>query len=149
ACGRDEITTSQVPRSTRAAMLAHPEPAIRQGAEQLFGASSSPRAEVLARYEPSLVMTGDAARGERIYERECMGCHRLGDRGSQLGPNLALTRSRAPGALLEAVLDPNREVQPNYVSYLVIDDSGRTLTGLITAETPTSITLGREKGQTE
>src|SRR5207253_11162178 len=59
--------------------------------------------------------------------------------------NLALIRNRTPEALLEAILDPNREVQPSYVSYVVVDDSGRTMTGLIQAETANSITLAREK----
>ena len=52
-------------------------------------------------------------------------------------------------ALLEAILDPNREVQPSFVNYVVVDDSGRTVTGLILAETANSITLVRDKGVTE
>ncbi len=60
-----------------------------------------------------------------------------------------LIRNRTPQGLLEAVLDPNREVAPAFVSYTLVDDSGRTLTGLVTAETTASITLAREKGVTE
>ena len=46
-------------------------------------------------------------------------------------------------------MDPNREVQPNYVSYLVVDTSGRSTTGLVLAETAASVTLARDKGVTE
>jgi putative membrane-bound dehydrogenase-like protein len=149
ACDRDLITASQITRGTRSGLLNDQDAAIRQHAEKLFGGAASSRSEVIARYEPAMSLVGDAARGDKVYERECMACHRLGERGSQVGPNLALIRNRTPAALLEAILDPNREVQPSFVSYVVVDDSGRTLTGLITAETANSVTLSRDKGFSE
>jgi putative heme-binding domain-containing protein len=45
-----------------------------------------------------------------------------------------------------AVFDPNREVDPRYVSYVVGTADGQTLTGIITTETPTSITIRRAEG---
>ena len=149
ACDRDQITPSQITRATRTSLLNHTDPAVREHAQKLFGGANSPRNEVLARFQSALSLSGDATRGDKVFERECMACHRLGERGNQVGPNLALIRNRTPAALLEAILDPNREVQPTYVSYIVVDDSGRTLTGLILAETANSITLGRDKGVTE
>ncbi len=149
ACDREEVTAGQITRSTRTALLNHQDPAVRAHADKLLGSASSPRNEVIALYQPALTLRGDPARGDKVYERECTACHRLGERGSQVGPNLALIRNRTPEALLEAILDPNREVQPSYVNYAVVDDSGRILTGLVLAETANSITLGREKGVTE
>jgi putative membrane-bound dehydrogenase-like protein len=149
ACTTGEIQPAQVPRTSRASLLAHGDPRLRERAEQLFAASSSPRADIVARYRSALSLAGDAARGDQVYQRECMACHRLGERGFQVGPNLALIRNRTPEALLEAIMDPNREVQPNYVNYLLVDDSGRTLSGLLQAETAASVTLARDKGVTE
>ena len=40
-----------------------------------------------------------------------------------------------------SILDPNREVAPDYVGYVVELNDGRTLTGIIAAQTPNSITL--------
>ncbi len=149
ACDRNDVSASQIGRATRTALLSDQDSAVREHAEKLFGGASSPRNEVIARYQNALLLDGDAARGDKVYERECMTCHRLGDRGFQVGPNLALIRNRTPAALLEAILDPNREVQPSFVNYAVVDDSGRTVTGLILAETANSITLVRDKGVTE
>jgi putative heme-binding domain-containing protein len=39
------------------------------------------------------------------------------------------------------ILDPNREVKPQFLNYVVVLDSGRSLTGMITAETANSLTL--------
>ena len=147
ACVSDQISVGQVTRATRTALLNHQDPALRELASMLFDASSSPRDEVIGRYQAALALSGDATRGDKVYERECTACHRLGERGFSVGPNLALIRNRTPAALLEAILDPNREVQPRYVNFVVVDDSGRTVTGLITAETANSVTLAPTRGQ--
>jgi putative heme-binding domain-containing protein len=148
ACQRGEIPPGHVPAAIRTTLLSSGDSVAKATAKQLFGATSA-RAEVIARYQPALSLAGDARRGEQVYERECMACHNLGERGYAVGPNLALVRNRTPAAMLEAILDPNRDVQPNYVSYVVVDDSGRTTTGLIQAETAGSVTLARDKGVTE
>jgi putative heme-binding domain-containing protein len=46
-------------------------------------------------------------------------------------------------AVLLNILDPNREVLPQYVTYMVELKTGRVLTGMITAETANSITIRR------
>jgi putative heme-binding domain-containing protein len=90
-----------------------------------------------------------SVRGAQVFEQRCATCHRLGERGAVVGPNLALVRNRTSQALLEAILDPNREVQPGFVNYVALDDAGRTITGILTADSTTSITLTRDKGESE
>jgi putative heme-binding domain-containing protein len=62
---------------------------------------------------------------------------------------LATISHRSPSELLVAILDPNREVGPNFMQYTVVLDDGRIATGLIFSETPTSITLRRAENQQE
>ena len=45
------------------------------------------------------------------------------------------------------MLDPNREVNPAYLNYVVLTADGLTLTGMIASETATSLTLKRAEGQ--
>jgi putative heme-binding domain-containing protein len=47
------------------------------------------------------------------------------------------------------VLDPNREVNPQYVNYVVVASEGKSVTGLISAETATSVTLKRQENATD
>ncbi len=149
ACDRGAVNAGQISGQRRVALLNHQDDSVRQRAEKLFAADNSPRGEAVTQYQMALSLSGDPSRGDRVYQRECMICHRLADRGFEVGPNLALVRNRTDGALLEAILDPNREVHPGFVNYVVIDDSGRTLTGLIRTETATSITLTRDKAASE
>ena len=74
-----------------------------------------------------------------------MACHQVGKQGQAVGPNLATTKNRTPEELLLHILDPNREVQPAFIQYSVIDNSGGIYSGLIAAETASSITLRRDK----
>ena len=67
----------------------------------------------------------------------------------KLQVHLTASQDRAPDAVLANILDPNKYVAPNYVQYVVLDAAGRTHTGLIASQTATSITLTREKGETD
>lgn len=89
----------------------------------------------------------DAAKGAIVYRRECANCHQLGKEGFAVGPNLATIRHRSPQEILIHVLDPNREVSPDFVEYSVLLSDGRTLTGLIASETDAGLTLRRSEGK--
>jgi putative heme-binding domain-containing protein len=69
--------------------------------------------------------------------------------GHEIGPNLATLQTRGADTILLNVLDPNREVNPQYVNYLVTTRDGRTFTGMIAAETATSVTLKRGDDQSD
>lgn len=128
-------------------LLGHPEAKIRERAQALFAQDlPSDRKEVFERLKPALSLQGDAARGREIYRQKCATCHRLGNEGFAVGPDLATIQSRMTEAILQQILDPNREMLPMYTNYLVITRDGRTMTGLIASETATSIVLRRAEG---
>jgi putative heme-binding domain-containing protein len=78
-----------------------------------------------------------------------MACHKIAGTGHAVGPDLTSSASHDARALLVHVLDPNRYLLPNYEQYVCVDTSGRVVTGMITAQTATSITLKREENKTE
>src|SRR5262249_23920798 len=76
-------------------------------------------------------------------------CHRLDNLGTEIGPNLATLQNRGAETILLNVLDPNREVNPQYVNYVLVTTEGKSITGLISAETATSVTLKRQENATD
>jgi putative heme-binding domain-containing protein len=75
---------------------------------------------------------GDSAHGRAIFEGKgaCLSCHRVGDRGSRMGPNLSdIATQRSVDELQKALLDPNREVDSEYRLYRVVTTDGRKITG--------------------
>src|SRR5690606_21763901 len=81
--------------------------------------------------------------------KTCATCHRLENHGFEIGPNLATIKNRGKEAILLNVIDPNREVNPQFLGYVVVTSDGLTHTGMIQSETATSITLVRAENQTE
>ena len=88
-------------------------------------------------------MLGDATRGKELFKKICAACHQIQGVGHATGPNLAAMKNRGPDVILVNVFDPNREVNPQYLNYTLVTTDGRTLTGMITSETATSVTLKR------
>jgi putative heme-binding domain-containing protein len=67
--------------------------------------------------------------------------------GVQVGADLlSALRNKSREQLLIDILDPSREVDPRYLSYQVTTRRGQVLTGLIAAETASSLTLKRGEG---
>jgi putative membrane-bound dehydrogenase-like protein len=107
------------------------------------------RLEVLQQYRSALEMAGDADRGKDVFKKNCAACHRVQGLGHEIGPNLAAMKSRGPEAILMNVLDPNREVNPQYLNYLLLTTDGRSLSGILTGETATSVTLKKQENATD
>lgn len=145
-----EITLISLDASQRARLTQHRRDDIRTLAEQIFGASSNTsRSEVVAQYRAALELQGDVQRGLAVFRRDCAACHKIGDIGYSVGPDLTSIASGEPEALLTHVLDPSQYVLPNYLQYVIQDVNGRTFNGLISAQSETSVTLLREEGRSE
>ena len=107
------------------------------------------RQEVVDRYQAALTLAGDKSRGKQIFVKSCAACHRLEGVGYELAPNIAAYKFRGPEAILQNVLEPNREVNPQYITYTVITNDERIVTGIISNESETSVTLLRGENGSE
>src|SRR5262249_15411387 len=54
--------------------------------------------------------------------------------------------SRPREALLVDILDPSKEIAPDYANYVLVTQRGQVLTGLLVAETATTVKLRRAEG---
>jgi putative membrane-bound dehydrogenase-like protein len=107
------------------------------------------RKKIVESYKTALEKKGEAARGLEIYRKNCIGCHRAGKEGHEVGPDLSTVKQRTPEELIVAILDPNREVNPQYVAVRILTTSGVVLDGLVAQETATSVTLKRQGGDVD
>lgn len=144
------VLTSQVSTARRVLLFKHADETIRARATALFAKDApGPRQDVLKAYRAALTLSADPERGRVVLRRVCLACHRWKDEGQEVGPNLETIRNRTPDEVLLHVLDPNREVPPNLLEYVVLLKDGRTTTGIIAAETAGSITLRKPEGRQE
>jgi putative membrane-bound dehydrogenase-like protein len=134
--------------ASRQRLATHKDPSLRNRAERLLSTSGDPsRQQVLATYKSALDLSGDAARGAELFKAKCAACHRLGELGNEVGPNLASLTDRSPHALLTAILDPSQAVEARFLNFIAVTSDGRTVSGMVQSETGTSVTLIGENGQ--
>ncbi|MDZ4687657.1 MAG: HEAT repeat domain-containing protein [Planctomycetaceae bacterium] len=112
--------------------------------------SSSAEHEHLTQF--ALQNTGNADRGRELFHNAektlCIKCHRLGDQGGQIGPNLTgVGRRFARIHLIESMLEPSRTIAPSYETVSVVLDGGRIVTGTKIAEDATTLSMGDETGK--
>ncbi len=103
--------------------------------------TSANRASVVRQYQSALKLKGDASKGEILFSRLCISCHKLKDKGFDIGPQLASITDKSRESLLSSILDPNATVDPRYLMYIVITKDNRILSGRLKSETGSSITL--------
>ncbi|HEY7314851.1 MAG TPA: PVC-type heme-binding CxxCH protein [Gemmataceae bacterium] len=123
----------------------HPDPKLRERARRILAGQSAPeRQKVVTDYRAALELKADAGRGRTIFKKNCAVCHRLENEGFEVGPDLvSALRNKSREQLLNDLLDPSREVDPRYLNYQIVTKKGQTFSGLIAADTASSITLRR------
>jgi putative heme-binding domain-containing protein len=140
----EAIESTEVDPSTRQALQNNADMELRQRAEGLFKrAVPSDREQVIREFRPATQLAGDRVKGAAIFAKTCLQCHAMQGRGNTVGPNIYSVASQPKETLLVNILDPSRQVTPDYVSYTLTTSDGETLSGLITAESASSVTLRR------
>jgi putative heme-binding domain-containing protein len=104
-------------------------------------------------YDPTVVSQlvrganehGDAGRGALVFASArfaCLSCHKIGEHGGAVGPELTtIGKQRTAEQLAESLLWPKREVKPEYVAWTVITADGRSLRGYKVAESAEKLVL--------
>ena len=147
AIERGDVAAAEVDPVRADYLQKHPDAKIRDKARMVLSQNrNAARAEVIGQYQKALQLKGNPIRGKAAFQKTCSVCHRLENFGTAIGADLASIRNRGDAAILLNILDPNREVKPQYLSYVVTTKEGRIQTGLITGETANSLTLRRNDG---
>jgi putative heme-binding domain-containing protein len=150
------VGCNRLPPAVRDQVLAHaaklPAGCVRdlfegyfpmEGRERKLGNNPRPAA--------ILALKGDIERGRALYwstGMQCQNCHRLGDKGVNLGPELTVIgKTRAKDDILENILDPSRRIEPPYVPYLATTKSGRSISGLLVKKDASEVVLRDAQNQ--
>jgi putative heme-binding domain-containing protein len=148
----DSVGTGKVKRTELSAaqiefLRTHRNPAIRDRAARLLAPErDASRQEVVKAFEAALSLGGNARKGAALFESRCMTCHQLRGRGYALGPDLATVKNAGREKVLVNILDPNREVNSNYLAYSIETRDGDSLVGLLVNQNANSVTLRMASG---
>ena len=99
--------------------------------------------------EKLLALAGDPQRGRQVFfgtaaggATLCAQCHRVGEEGEALGPDLTKVGAKYDRRkLLEQVLEPAKTIEPQYVTYLLRTKDGKDYSGLLVQKTAEAVVL--------
>jgi putative heme-binding domain-containing protein len=92
---------------------------------------------------------GNAAAGERVFQRICAQCHKIHGKGNDVGPEITNNGRSSFEQLLSNVFDPNLVIGAGYRAVVVVTKEGRVLTGLLAEDNPRRVVLKMQGGKLE
>jgi putative membrane-bound dehydrogenase-like protein len=100
----------------------------------------------------ALNRAGDAERGRKVFDdverSSCRKCHRIGDRGERIGPDLSgIGRRFSRVTIVESILEPSRSIAPSFDSVTIALKDGRVSSGIRLPGSETAITFADQDGQ--
>ena len=83
---------------------------------------------------------GNVENGTRLFASQCASCHRVGDRGGRLGPDLSrVGASRSQVALVREIRNPSEWMPPGFEPVTLVMKDGQKIRGIKKAEDVFSI----------
>jgi putative heme-binding domain-containing protein len=149
AVEKGRVPLADIDPDARLKLLKIQDPKLKPRIEKLFKDVVSPdRERVVKSFQPALQMKGDRRNGAAIFAKSCLLCHVVQGKGKHVGPDLSGVSTHPKETLMVDILDPSRQVSPDYVSYTLVTSGGETLSGFITTESSNRVTL-RTAGETD
>ena len=148
-----KLTIGDLQLDQKQALRDHPNAEVRERAIAVMkssgGIPNSDRQKVLDSMISITEEAGNVGNGKAMYEKHCAACHKHGDLGVNIGPNLTGMAVHPKHELLMNILDPSRSVEGNFRTYSVRTTDGVVLTGMLAGESKTSIELINAQGKKE
>ncbi len=139
-----------VPANRRGPLLKHKDAAVAARAAKAFQPQgAADRMKVYEDYKAVLALPANGKNGHAIFTKTCAACHQFAGEGARVGPELTGVRNQPAEALLLHIIVPDAEIYPGFTAYEVETKDGRSLTGLLASDTPTSVTLRAAQGVEE
>jgi putative heme-binding domain-containing protein len=139
------------PESTRQvileAALRSSDPAVRDLFESFVPEEKRPkRLGETIKSDDLLRLTGQAERGKQLFHKaagvQCRNCHRIAGEGTELGPDLSQIGKKLDRVkLLESILEPSKNIDPHYVTWVVETTAGQVVSGLLVRKDESEIVL--------
>jgi putative heme-binding domain-containing protein len=131
----------------RAAGVADLDKRLADLTKGLIPADEAIRKLVEDRRKSLNVAKASADRGGQVFEKNCVICHRIGEVGAVVGPQLNGVGKRGAERIIEDVLDPNRNVDGAFRTTILQLKGGDTVSGLLRREEGELIVLADSTGK--
>jgi putative membrane-bound dehydrogenase-like protein len=122
---------------------------VKQEAIKRFPLPPSRNDKPLPPLAELLKAKGNVEAGKKVFATvgKCATCHIVGKEGKEVGPNLTEIGSKlSREALFESILFPSAGISHNYETWAVATKDGNVFTGVLTTQSPDSVSLKNAEG---
>ncbi|MDN3690461.1 PVC-type heme-binding CxxCH protein [Cyclobacterium jeungdonense] len=142
ALAEKEALSEDLMAEVSGVIFQNPEQATRVLAGDYFTHPSKPAplsvSEITA-------LEGDPAKGKLVYQGKCATCHRIGDEGRNIGPDLSMIGAKLDQeGLLDAITNPSAGVAFGYEMWLITLKDGTVASGFLQADGPIVVLEGMQ-----
>ncbi|WP_153555743.1 PVC-type heme-binding CxxCH protein [Roseimaritima sediminicola] len=152
AAEQREFDLNELSLEQKQSLRSYPDAALQKRAEALLamggGLPDADREKVLQSLMHLTEQTGNVDAGRAVFKKVCAACHKHGDIGHKIGPDLTGMAVHPKSELLVHIIDPSRNVEGNYRLYNVLTIDGQVINGMLAGESRTSITIVDSQGKT-
>ena len=98
-------------------------------------------------------LPGDPAKGEQMFfdpdfKAPCAKCHTVKGKGGKVGPELTnVAGTRTPQFMLEAILEPSKEIASGYEPLLIVTNDDEFIAGIKKNEDDTTVEIADASGE--
>lgn len=85
--------------------------------------------------------------GKKHFQKLCIQCHRIGEEGARLGPELTGAGQHGIRYFLANIIDPDAVIGTDFQVTTLETNDGETISGLLAGETPGAVTLRTVTGE--
>jgi len=128
----------------------HPDAAVAKRAntiiDELKGPEAKEKEALIAKLTPEVLKPGNLENGHKLYTANCASCHVFKTEGRNLAPNLTGMGAHGPVDLLVHIVDPNRLVEPNFVSTTIETKDDLSYDGIVERENAQEVVLRNATG---
>jgi putative heme-binding domain-containing protein len=151
----DAMEAGKIPRRDLSAfaarqLLTFKDLALTEKLTKVWGTlrPAQDKSALLAKYfgitAPEALKKGDRSHGRFVFNQTCAKCHTLFGEGGKIGPDLTGSQRVNNEYLLTKLLDPSAVVAKDYQLTIIVNKSGRSVSGIVKEENDKVVTLQTE-----
>jgi len=116
---------------------------------ELKGPEQKEKDALIAEFRPEAIKPGNAANGAKLFTQNCAVCHKFKNEGADFAPNLTGMGAHGPEDLIVHILDPNRVVEPNFISVSIETKDDLSYDGIVLRENNSVVVMRNQTAEME
>ncbi len=140
------LSAGAIPREIQDKLRLVEGGALSERVDQVFGPKVVSQPEETEREITRIIAAihngrGNPYNGRTLYEQLCLACHRLHNKGGDLGPDLTSYQRDDIMTLVLNIVNPNAEIREGYEPYILTTKENATYTGFLASRDNERIVL--------